>query len=242
MDEEVAIEDEGERSGADRPETREQEAAPAELVARVRRAEEQVRLLEREKLIGLKEAADARRELDDELVRLRQELAETQERVVELERERDETRETLEKFLRENWNELKEATPADGVPLGLAELLASAEAEDREREQPASPAGGSRRPTPASEPAAPAAEDLPEPTDVDSLIALLAAGATLETTPAFARFQPVKTSHIKVSDWLQRAHDLPALENLARNELSQQELHAVLFLFLQKEFIRLQRG
>ncbi|MEE2776571.1 MAG: hypothetical protein VYE73_07390 [Acidobacteriota bacterium] len=244
MEKEAAIETEPKVPG-DQPGPQQEDREGRDLVAELRLAEERIRLLERDKLIVLKEAADARLPLEEQAKAAQAAFAVAQARIGELEGERDEIRALLEKFLAENWSDLKEHTPAAGVPIGLTDFLSPAESGQR------AAVGGDEESEVAPPPVhRSASAPPPKPTqsprrapieNKEDLGQVLAAGASIETTENFARFQPVKTSHIKVSDWLQRAHDYEALRNLARDEVAEEELVSVLFLFMQKAFIRVER-
>ena len=211
-------------------------SAAQNLQMKLRRAEEEVRLLEQQNLFNLREAADSRRSVEEELARVHRALEEAEQRVVELEDERDEIRALLEKFLAENWGDLTENTPVSGVPKGLASFLVQGAEGDPPVQKPS--AAGARGVCAGAQEASLSGP----PESKEDLSAALHAGATIETTEAFSRFEPVRTSHIKVSDWLQQAHDFAALRNLARDEVSEQELVSVLYLFLQKAFIRVGPG
>jgi hypothetical protein len=73
--------------------------------------------------------------------------------------------------------------------------------------------------------------------DRTQLEARLVAGQKIETTERFRLFQPVAQSHIKVCDWLTRAHTLDDLDALAAGEVARSELIKILTLFFERSFL-----
>ncbi len=73
--------------------------------------------------------------------------------------------------------------------------------------------------------------------DRASLEVRLAAGQIIETTERFRQFEPVAQAHIKICDWLQRAHTLDEIDALAGGEIARSEIVSILTLFFERSFL-----
>jgi hypothetical protein len=163
-------------------------------------------------------------------------LAAAEVRVAELEEERDEIRALLESFLADNWKRLTD-DGAPSMPQYLDSLLGGGSTTGQEVS-----ASEAARQADGSGPGPAAAAAMPSLDDVEELAAALRTGARFETTDSFRRFEPVKTSHIRVSECLASVHDWDSLRNLVRGEVAEQEALEVLFMLLQRSYLRVHPG